>query len=100
MDEVDDKTLDVRSIVILICHNHEMSITEGLDVILRVLGSKLEPHNLHHVHDLLVLHDLSMGGITYVERLTLERKDTVIITADNRKARDGEGFSRVSFGDD
>ena len=72
MYKVDDKSLDVTSIMILIGHYHEVTVSKGFDVRLVVLGTKFETHNLDKVHNLLVFHDLSMCCITNIEWLTLQ----------------------------
>jgi hypothetical protein len=100
VEKVDDQTLDVTAIVILIGHNHQVAVTQRLDVLLRVGCIKLETHDRHQVGDLLVLHNLKMGSITYIQWLTFERKHTVEITTDDRQPRHSQRLGRVSLGDD
>ena len=40
--------------------------------------------------DLVVRHDLLVGGLTDVEGFSLEREDTVEVTSDNREAGHGK----------
>ena len=47
MHEVNHKTLDVTSIVILIGHDHQVTVTQRLDVRLVIRSAKLQTHNLH-----------------------------------------------------
>lgn len=69
VDEVDNESLDVRSIVILISHDHEVAVTESLDVFLVVFHTELQAHDVDDVLDLVVLHDLLVVGLTDVEGL-------------------------------
>ncbi len=72
VNEVDDQPLDVASIMILIGHNHQMSITKRLHVGFVVGCAEFEAHNLNKIHDFLVLHDLSVSRITNIQWLTLQ----------------------------
>jgi len=100
VNEVDDKSLDVGSIVILISHDHEVPVTERLDVLLVVLNVELEAHDVDDVLDLIVGHNLLVVGLADVEGLTLEGEDTVEVAADNGEPGHGKGLGRVSLGDD
>jgi hypothetical protein len=84
MNKVNDETLDVRSVVILIRHDHEVTITQRLDILFGVDGSEFEPHDLHDIHDFFILHNLSVGGIPDVEGLTLEGEDAVVVPSNDR----------------
>ena len=74
MNKVDHKSLDVASIMILIRHDHQMSISERFDVRLVVGGTEFEAHDVYQILDLLILHDLTVLRVTYVERLALQRE--------------------------
>ena len=59
LDEVDEETLDVGSVLVLICHDHQLAVSQrpqglGSLVLLLVLQSK----NLDDVVDLSIFHDL------------------------------------------
>ena len=41
MDEVDDETLDVRAVLVLVSHDHQVAVSQTLDRI--VLLAKLQP---------------------------------------------------------
>ena len=47
VDEIDDQTLDVTAIVILVSHDHDRSISQARNVI--VLLANLEPDNLTEI---------------------------------------------------
>jgi len=48
MDEVNQEALDVRSIVVLICHDHDRAVPKGLQVLTGdVLLAHLQSHDLH-----------------------------------------------------
>ena len=63
--------LDVRAVLILICHYHDLAVAQALQVVhglvLLLVG---ETHNLYQIVDLLVLHDLLMGGLSHVQQFT------------------------------
>ena len=62
VDEVDDKTLDVGAILILISHHHQLPIAKGLQLArVSVLLAVLETKYLHHIADLLIAHDLNIA---------------------------------------
>lgn len=99
VQKVDDKTLDMRTVVILIRHDHEMTISE------RVRGGVvmvvLQTQDLLDVLDLLVLHDLVVARLADIEQLTAKREDTEAITAlDGTDAGHGHRLGGVSFGED
>mmetsp|Transcript_20803 Transcript_20803/g.31270 ORF Transcript_20803/g.31270 Transcript_20803/m.31270 type:complete len:245 (+) Transcript_20803:855-1589(+) len=100
MNEVDHKTLDVTSIMILISHDHQMSISEGLYIGFIVGRAEFEAHNLYKIHNLLILHDLSMCRITNIEWLTLQGEHSIVVSANNRKTTHSQRLGRVSLGND
>ena len=74
VNKVYDKSLYVTSIMILISHDHQMSISEVFDVRLVVRGTKFEPHDVNQILDFLILDDLGMCCFADVERLALQGK--------------------------
>ena len=55
MDEVDEESLDVRAILILICHDHDVAISQALQVFFRhVLLVVLKAYYLDKVVDLCI----------------------------------------------
>ena len=124
---IDHETLDVRSVMILISHDYQMSISKLFDIIFVVLLIHVEAHNFlqkqisevrkmseqswyatewklnantyENILDLGVLHHLCMSSITNIQRLSLQRENPVVVTTDNRDARHGQRFCRISLGD-
>ena len=47
MDEIDDEALDMAAVMVLISHDHQMTISQGLYILLRVSAVELESHYLH-----------------------------------------------------
>jgi hypothetical protein len=47
MNEIDDKALDVTTVMILIRHYHQVAVAECLDIVLVVNHVELQPHNFH-----------------------------------------------------
>mmetsp|Transcript_24179 Transcript_24179/g.55316 ORF Transcript_24179/g.55316 Transcript_24179/m.55316 type:complete len:221 (-) Transcript_24179:469-1131(-) len=77
-----------------------MTVSQGLDILLTVRCPKLESHDLYQVHDLLVLHYLSVRCVADVEWLALEWEHTVEISTHNAEPAHREGLGGVSLGDD
>ena len=55
VDKVDDKAFDVGAVLVLVGHDHEVSVAEGLQCsFISVLLAKLQPKDLYKVNDFLV----------------------------------------------
>ena len=59
--KVDEQSLDVGAILILICHDHYLAVTQladlhGVIIVLLVLKT----HDLHNIVDLCILHNLKI----------------------------------------
>jgi len=52
----------------------------------------LETHNLLNILDLFVLHDLVMFRFSDIEKFTAQGEYAEIVSANNTKASDGQGF--------
>lgn len=101
VDEVDEQALDVRAVVVLVGHDHELAVAEGLvHRLFVVLLAVLEAEDLLDVRDLLVVGDLLGRGITCVEELSSKREYSVAVAADNAQARDRQRLGRVSLRQD
>jgi hypothetical protein len=70
---IDDETLDMTSVVILIRHDHQVAVSQGLCVF--VLFAVLETHDLTDGVDFGVLHDHLMRRISDVEKFTAQWED-------------------------
>lgn len=81
MNEVDQQSLDVRAVVVLICHDHYRTVPETLDVL--ILPADLDPKDLDKVLDLRVLHYLFVWGFSHIQKLSSEREDPVIVASNN-----------------
>jgi hypothetical protein len=63
-----NQTFDVRTIMILIRHDHQMTISKRIDT--RVILSVFETENLLQVLKLDILYDLLVGGFSDIEQFT------------------------------
>ena len=64
------------AVLILISHDHDLAIAKSLHVVHGiVLLLVLQADNLDKVVDFLVLHDLLLVGLPYVQQLTLDGKE-------------------------
>jgi len=50
----------------------------------------LKTHNLLDILDFLILHDLVVLRLAYIEKFTPKREDTKVISADNSETSDCE----------
>ena len=67
MEEVDEESLDVGAVLILICHDHDAAVAQRLQRLDRcVLLLVAQADDLDHVVDLCVLHDLCPKVNTHV----------------------------------
>lgn len=58
--EVDEKALDVRAVLILICHDHQFAVSQVLQgVWVVVLLLELQTHDFDDVVDFSIVHDLN-----------------------------------------
>ena len=101
VDEVDDEALDVRAVVVLVGHDHQVAVAQRLvRGRIRVVLALLQPEDLLELRDLLVRHDGRVVGVAHVEQLAAQREDAIVVATDNGEAGDGEGLGRVTLGDD
>ncbi len=141
--EVDEETLDVGAVLVLIGHDHHLPVAEALKVVCgqvpvreedtgrnqKTTGKAnslffvLQSQDLDQLVDFLVLHDLLVGSLSHVQKLsyvqgrnkkienrTLDNKDALFLTHERVHAvvvppDDGEpghcqSQGRVSFGQD
>lgn len=98
IQEVDDQTFDMRTIVILIGHDHKVTISQTVDrgVGLTVFQSK----DLLDMGQLDVFGDLIVTGFSHVEQFSSQRENTVVVSTNHSQTGDGESFRRVSFRQD
>ena len=62
----------MTSIVILIRHDHQMTISQGFSIF--VLLAMLQSHDLSDRVDFIVFHDQVMRCIAYIEKFSTERE--------------------------
>mmetsp|Transcript_45800 Transcript_45800/g.76350 ORF Transcript_45800/g.76350 Transcript_45800/m.76350 type:complete len:294 (-) Transcript_45800:1235-2116(-) len=98
VEEVDQQALDVGPVVVLIRHNHQVPIPQGLDV--GVGLAVLQAEDLLDGVDLDVVHDLFVRGVAYVEQLPAQGEHAVAVTPHHRQAADGQRLGGVSLSED
>lgn len=84
MNEVDQESLDVRPIMVLISHDHDVSIAKGLGVF--VLLAYLDAQYLDEVLYLRVVHDLLIIGFSNIQELSPQREHSKLISSYNLDA--------------
>mmetsp|Transcript_14025 Transcript_14025/g.33357 ORF Transcript_14025/g.33357 Transcript_14025/m.33357 type:complete len:278 (+) Transcript_14025:1633-2466(+) len=82
MDQVDQEPFDVRTVAVLVGHDHDRTVPEPLQLGI-VLPVQIEANDLDQVLYLLVGHHLLERGITHVENLAAEWEDAPLVSADD-----------------
>ena len=77
----------------LIGHDHELPISQALNV--RIILVVLKTHNLLDILNLLVLHNLVVLSLAYVEKLAAQREDAKVVAPDNTKSSHGEVLAKT-----
>lgn len=85
MNEIDYETLDVTSIMILIGHDHNVTISQCFNICFIVFCLIFETNDIDDILQLFICKDLFRGCIADVERLSFEWKYTIVISTNNRK---------------
>ena len=79
VDEVDDKSLDVGAVLILICHDHQVTIPQCLQLChVLVLFGILQSEDLHKIFDLFVVHDLDSNNTNPNILKPIDLKETML----------------------
>ena len=111
VEEVDDKPLDMRAVVILksnvtksstlsngtylICHDHNPSIAQAVRACVFLVV--LQAHNLSNVLYFLILHDLIVARFADIEEFTTKGEDTKVITSNDRETCYCQRLCGVTF---
>lgn len=65
MQEVDDEPLNMRSVGILVRHDHNRAVAQAFQIL--ILLADLQAHDLDDILDLLVLRYLFVRGFADIE---------------------------------
>jgi hypothetical protein len=79
VNKVDQQTFDVRSIVILVCHDHNRSVSQTFSVV--ILLADLKTHNLSEICDLFIVLDLLHVSLSYVQKFSAQGETSVEISS-------------------
>jgi hypothetical protein len=82
VEEVDQQSLDVRAVRILVGHDEDVAISQGGDVSIRIVFICIQPQGVAEADDLFVSKDAG-SGVGGVDELPLNREDTIVFSADN-----------------
>ena len=66
VNEVDDESLDVRAIVILISHYHDRTVAQIAYVCVHF--TDVQSHYLYQILQLLILQNLGRACVTYIHK--------------------------------
>ena len=81
MNEVDEESFDMRTIMILISHNHDCAVTQRFGIF--ILFFDLKSNNFDQILQLLVLQNYSDARVPYIHKLTFEWEYSVSIPTNN-----------------
>ena len=88
----------MRSILILICHDHQFAVTQRLQIrVVFVFLLVLDAEDLDEIIDFGVLHDLLVSGFSHVQQFSLQREHAVLVPTDDTQSGYGQRFGRISF---
>mmetsp|Transcript_9905 Transcript_9905/g.27630 ORF Transcript_9905/g.27630 Transcript_9905/m.27630 type:complete len:414 (+) Transcript_9905:2738-3979(+) len=96
--QVDQQTLDVGAVVVLVRHQHDGTVPEPLRGI--VLLPRVQTHDLQQILDLGVACDLFEVCVPDIQHLALERKDTILVSTDDAQASDRQRLGRITLRQD
>ena len=98
VEKVDQQTFDVRTIVILIRHDHQLPISQRLDGFFIVRFAMLQPQNLFDVGDFRIVLHLIKRSVANVQQLPSQRKHPVVVSANDGQTGNGQCFGGIPLG--
>ena len=81
MDEVNDKSFDVTSIMILIGHDHQRPVSQRPGVCIDLVH--LKPDYLDNVLNLVVIFQDRHRSVSYIEHLSFQRVNSKFISSND-----------------
>src|SRR6056300_1602888 len=96
MNHIEDKTHNVRPIVIGVSHDHEATIAKLGNT--RIFLPLLETQDLLEIVELLVRCELCNRDIPHILTLTAKWEYTIVITTNYRETRDSQSLRRITLG--
>mmetsp|Transcript_34625 Transcript_34625/g.112675 ORF Transcript_34625/g.112675 Transcript_34625/m.112675 type:complete len:221 (-) Transcript_34625:1470-2132(-) len=98
VDQIDKQALDVRSIVVLVSHDHDRAVAKPANRV--VFPLDVQAHDLEKVRNLRVTRDLLVVGVAHVQDLASQREDAITVATDDTEACNCQRLRRVSFRED
>lgn len=95
VNKVDQETFDMRSIVVLISHDHDWPIPKWLDIV--VFLTHLQPHYLGQVSDLSIFWNLLGCCFSHIQKFTSQWEDTILISTNHLDTSECKGFCWVTL---
>lgn len=95
VEEVDEKTPDVRAILVLIRHDHHGAVAKARET--GLLGTTHETQDLLEFGDLLRMLNASIRSVLDVEELATKRLDAVVLALFLRETGESHRLSRISL---
>ena len=81
MYEINDQSFDMRTIMILISHNHDVSVPELAYII--IFLPYLKPYYFQEIRDFRIFHDLFDRCISDIQKFSSQGKDAVFVSTDD-----------------
>mmetsp|Transcript_13832 Transcript_13832/g.34094 ORF Transcript_13832/g.34094 Transcript_13832/m.34094 type:complete len:794 (+) Transcript_13832:3553-5934(+) len=95
LDQIDEQTLDVATVQILVRHDHDAAVAELVQVVILHAGS--QAHDLQDSLNLGVLQQRSVRSLANVEQFTAQGKHAIEIATDHGETGDRKRLRGVSF---
>ena len=92
VNEIDDESLDVGAVRILIGHDDKVPVSQSLDIVCIVHCAVLQPHDIDKILDLGVVGDILEFAVTHVERLSFQRENSIVVSSYYRQTRHRQRF--------
>mmetsp|Transcript_31209 Transcript_31209/g.99154 ORF Transcript_31209/g.99154 Transcript_31209/m.99154 type:complete len:874 (+) Transcript_31209:2263-4884(+) len=101
--QVNDEAPNMRSVVVLVRHDHDAAVAHALfcgRLVRRVAGERVQPQDLAEVHNFIDFLQAGFARIPHILQLSTERKYAEVLAAEDLQAGHREGLCRVAFRED
>ena len=95
MDEVYEETLDVRTIVILISHDHDRPISKLLCI--RILDTNFQTSDFEQILNFRIVHDLLCVCLSNIQHLSFQRETSIFVSGESLNTCICQWFGWVTF---
>ena len=95
VEEVDEETADMRSVLVLIGHDHHRALAKTREI--RILGTTHETQNLLEFGNLLRVFHASICCILHIQELATKRLDSLVLALFLRETGESHRLRGISL---